>query len=73
MADVHDVKEATLSAERLETAAKDNVYLEDDPHRAALEDNPDKSAPVQWSTMLAVFVRIHSILTVLQSKLCVDG
>ncbi len=30
--------------------------LEDDPHRAALEDNPAESAPLTLSTILAVLV-----------------
>ena len=30
--------------------------LEDDPHRAALEDNPEKAEVPSWSTLLAVLV-----------------
>lgn len=28
----------------------------DDPHRAALEDNPDKAERLTWTTLLAVIV-----------------
>ena len=32
----------------------ENTYLEDDPHRAALEDNPDKPERLSWSVCLSV-------------------
>lgn len=32
----------------------ENTYLEDDPHRAALEDNPDKPERLSWSICLSV-------------------
>ena len=35
-----------------------DVYLEDDPHRAALEDNPDKPEKLTWQTTLSIFVSI---------------
>ncbi len=36
----------------------EDVYLEDDPHRAALEDNPDKPEKLTWGTVLSIFVSI---------------
>jgi hypothetical protein len=29
----------------------------DDPHRAALEDNPERAEKLTWTTLLAVIVR----------------
>ena len=40
-----------------EKALAEDVYLEDDPHRAALEDNPDKPEKLTWGTVLSIFVR----------------
>ncbi len=40
-----------------------NVYLEDDPHRAALEDNPEVPEKLTWSTVLSIFVSELSPLT----------
>jgi hypothetical protein len=34
----------------------DDVYLEDDPHRAAFEDNPDVPEKLTWGTVLSIFV-----------------
>jgi hypothetical protein len=39
-----------------EKVVDEDVYLEDDPHRAALEDNPDKPEKLTWSTVLSIFV-----------------
>jgi hypothetical protein len=32
----------------------ENIYLEDDPHRAALEDNPDRPERLTWSVCLSI-------------------
>lgn len=51
--------------ETMENRATDDAILdlEDDPHRAALELNPEKPERLTWSTILAVGVsvsrRIH--------------
>ncbi|ETI23080.1 hypothetical protein G647_04876 [Cladophialophora carrionii CBS 160.54] len=33
----------------------EDTYLEDDPHRAALEDNPDRPEKLTWGTVLSIF------------------
>ncbi len=38
------------------TTEMSTLYLEDDPHRAALELNPEKSEELTWSTIFAVIV-----------------
>lgn len=41
----------------------DNVPVDfEDPHRAALEDNPQHAEKLTTKTLLAVFVRYHSSL-----------
>lgn len=35
-----------------------DVYIEDDPHRAALELNPDKPEKLTWQTVFSIFVSI---------------
>ena len=37
-----------------------NTVEFDDPHKAAMEDNPDKAQKVPSTTMLAIFVRLFS-------------
>lgn len=32
-------------------------YLEDDPHRAALQDNPDTPEKLSWATIWSILVR----------------
>jgi hypothetical protein len=43
--------------EDAEARKVNTLDLEDDPHRAALEDNPEVAEKPSWSTCLAVFVR----------------
>lgn len=38
--------------------SKVETYLEDDPHRAALEDNPEKPEPLTLMKVLAIAVRL---------------
>ncbi len=46
-----------------ETHKRDVFELEDDPHRAALEDNPEVAERPSWSTCLAVLVSsVHCCL-----------
>lgn len=54
-----------LHVETIENPAKDIQAvsdLEDDPHRAALELNPEKPERLTWSTTLAVGVSISRIV-----------
>ena len=57
MASIQEVKDAIPTTELVEMVPENDLFLEDDPHRAALVDNPEKPAPLSWSTLLAVFVR----------------
>lgn len=65
MTTAHPTK-AEMEAREIEQVAQQHQHqpnisaldLEDDPHRAALEDNPDKAEIPSWSTLLAVLVRI---------------
>ena len=43
-------------------AVNHGVAVEDDPHRAAIDDNPEKPARLTAATILAVFVCIISSL-----------
>ena len=67
MATTHSETEAvhTMHTEDILVAADlnaRNTVEFDDPHKAAVEDNPDKAQKVPFTTMLAIFVRILFLL-----------
>lgn len=51
-------------------AIDEDAYLEDDPHRAALEDNPDTPEKLTWSTVLSIFVSESSWV---MTYICIDS
>lgn len=55
--DEHVEIERSSPAEEMELA-KVETYIEDDPHRAAMEDNPDKPEPLTLMKVLAIAVRL---------------
>jgi hypothetical protein len=46
--------------EQAHEIGKHHIPLDlDDPHRAALEDNPEHADKLTWTTLLAVIVSLH--------------
>jgi hypothetical protein len=62
MADAEARKEMANKSEEIEAAPAPRPQvvmtedIEDDPHRAALELNPELADKITWSTTMAVFV-----------------
>jgi hypothetical protein len=54
--EVENARPASASEQQL---SKVETYLEDDPHRAALEDNPEKPEPLNLMKVLAIAVSLY--------------
>jgi hypothetical protein len=54
--DTEEVENARSPSASEPQLSKVETYLEDDPHRAALEDNPEKPEPLTLMKVLAIAV-----------------
>lgn len=65
MADAPHTKEASGNLEEIEAVTRQRQEMaasdiEDDPHRAALENNPEEAERLTWATGMSVFVSEHN-------------